>query len=94
MSLNANSSFNESTRLSFRDFADSHVVIPMGLVTPIPAHGPQGMTMLESKDDDRGVNEASLFLGLGFKKTLGTFKLLFSYMTEELTVIRPQETGK
>ena len=52
------------------------------------------MTMLESKDDDRGVNEASLFLGLGFKKTMGTFKLLFSYMTEELTVIRPQETGK
>ena len=50
--------------------------------------------MLESKDDDRGVNEASLFLGLGFKKTMGTFKLLFSYMTEELTVIRPQETGK
>ena len=52
------------------------------------------MTMLESKDDDRGVNEASLFLGLGFKKMMGTFKLLFSYTTEELTVIKPQETGK
>ena len=30
------------TGFSFHDFADSHVVIPLGLVTPSPTHKQQG----------------------------------------------------
>ncbi len=38
--------FSACTGFSFYDFADSHVVIPLGLVTPSRAHRLQGMTFL------------------------------------------------
>ena len=41
--------FFKYTGFSFHDFADSHVVIPMGLVTPSPTHRLLGMTRVKSK---------------------------------------------
>ena len=37
--------FVHAVGFSFGDFADSHVVIPLGLVAPSPTHRLQGMTM-------------------------------------------------
>ena len=45
VSLNMNL-FLKYTGFSFHDFADSHEVIPLGLVTPSPTHRLQGNDVL------------------------------------------------
>ena len=53
-------SFFKCTGFSFHDFADSHVVIPMGLVTPSPTHRRQDFDFFDRQNSKDGNSTRNL----------------------------------